>query len=368
MSLSTRDQEQERALRDSDRDVIRDYQWIELRNKIGLSTSKIRNKKDDDQSQLDNRATIYIQNHIKRKEYEEELQTNAFGKLKFVNCPVDKPAQYLRLADNTDMNLIKKIIEDTWGMVKDNRKPHLAISVVGGTKHLSLNGKKREALKKTILAAAQPTNAWFLTEGINLGCSKLIGEIVKEGQFYIKAKEDKSLTKMTRGLKAIGICSWRFIAKNESLVNKDNSRRTVSYDSKRSDYDDTTKTYNLTPGISDTKPSLDQNHTHFLLVDNGREQEEYDREVTKQFYCDFLDKLRQARSAGGLEIPLITLVLEGGTTAMKKVLDSLDKEVPCVIVQASGGAADIIAFACRKENEENEKFTENLEKIIEEKI
>ena len=363
--------DQERAHRD--RDVIREYKWIELRNKIGLSTSKIRNKKDDEKSQLDNEATVYIQNHIKMKESYgkegiiQELQTNAFGKLKFVNCPVDKPAQYLRLADNTDMKHIVKLIEEIWGMLKHKRKPNLAISVVGGTKHLSLNGKKREALKKAILAAAQPTNAWFVTEGINMGCSKLIGEIVKEGQFYIKCKEDKSLTNMTRGLKAIGICSWQFTAKQESLVNKDNLRRTVSYDSKYSDYDDSTKTYK-SPGINDTKPSLDQNHTHFLLVDNGREQEEYDREVTKLFYGDFLDKLRQAKSAGGLEIPLITLVLEGGTTAIKKVLDSLDRKVPCVIVQGSGGAADIIAFACKKENEENENFKQNLEKIIKEKI
>ena len=232
--------DQERAHRD--RDVIREYKWIELRNRIGLSTSKIRNKKDDEKSQLDNEATVYIQNHIKMKEsYEEgiiqELQTNAFGKLKFVNCPVDKPAQYLRLADNTDMKHIMKLIEEIWGMLKHKRKPNLAISVVGGTKHLSLNGKKREALKKAILAAAQPTNAWFVTEGINMGCSKLIGEIVKEGQFYIKCKEDKSLTNMTRGLKAIGICSWQFTAKQESLVNKDNLRRTVSYDSKYSDYE-----------------------------------------------------------------------------------------------------------------------------------
>ena len=262
MSLSTRDREQERALRDRDRDVIRDYQWIELRNKIGLSTSEIQKLKHHQKRQLDKDATKYIHEHIKRKKsYKEgegtikveEMQTNAFGKLKFVNCPVDKPAQYLRLADNTDMKHIKKIIEDTWGMVKHNRKPHLAISVVGGTKHLSLNGKKREALKKTILAAAQPTNAWFLTEGINLGCSKLIGEIVKEGQFYIRAKEDKSLTKMTRGLKAIGICSWRLIANKESLLNKVKSRGTVSYDSKYSDYDDTAKTYKFTPGKNDNK-------------------------------------------------------------------------------------------------------------------
>ena len=361
----------ERTYYNRDRDVIREYQWIEHRNKIGLSTSKIRIKKNNEQRQLDKTATDFIQKNIKRKEsYEEgikELETNAFGKVKFVNCPVDKPARYIRLADNTDMAHVKELVQDIWGMLKHKRKPNLVISVVGGTKHVSLDGKKRDALKKAILAAAKPTNAWFVTEGINMGCSKFIGEIVKEGQFYVKAKEDKSLTKMTRGLKAIGICSWRFIAKQKLLVNKENHRRTEE------DYDDT-KTYNPMPGKNDTKPSLDQNHTHFLLVDNGREQEQgFDREVTKLFYGKFLDELRKEKLEGGLEIPLITLLLEGGTTAIEKVHDSLDRGVPCVIVEGSGGSADILAYACKnesylkKENNEKEEFQKNLEKLIEEK-
>ena len=356
------------------RDVIREYQWIEHRNKIGLSTTKIRNKKNNEQRQLDMKATDFIQKNIKRKEhYEdgiEELPTNAFGKVKFVNCPVDKPARYIRLADNTNMEHVTELVHDIWGMLKHKRKPNLVINVVGGTKHLSLDGKKRDALKKAILAAAKPTNAWFVTEGINMGCSKLIGEIVKEGQFYVKAKEDKSLTKMTRGLKAIGISTWRFIAKQELLVNKENHRRTVSYDSRFSDYDDT-KTYNSMPGKNDTKPSLDQNHTHFLLVDDGREQKDFDRarEVTKLFCGKFLDELRKEKSEGGLEIPLITLLLKGGMPSIEKVLDSLDRGVPCVIVEGSGGSADILAYACKNENylkkENNEKEEEELKKIIE---
>ena len=117
------------------RDVIREYQWIEHRNKIGLSTSKIRNKKNEEQRQLDKEATKFFKENIKRKEsFEkgiEELETNAFGKVKFVNCPVDKPARYIRLADNTGMAHVKELVQDIWGMLKHKRKPNLVISVVG---------------------------------------------------------------------------------------------------------------------------------------------------------------------------------------------------------------------------------------------
>ena len=70
-----------------------------------------------------------------------------------------------------------KIVEDVWGMLKNKRKPNLVISVIGGAKNFNLHGKKREAIKEAILAAAKPTNAWLVTDGINIGCSKLIGEI-----------------------------------------------------------------------------------------------------------------------------------------------------------------------------------------------
>ena len=47
-----------------------------------------------------------------------------------------------------------------------------------------------------------------------MGSMKLIGETIQEGQFLVSDG-----AKMRRGLKAIGIRSWGFIAEEESLVN-----------------------------------------------------------------------------------------------------------------------------------------------------
>ena len=54
----------------------------------------------------------------------------------------------------------------------------------------------------------------LLQGGTHVGSMKLIGETIQEGQFLVSDG-----AKMRRGLKAIGICSWGYIAEEESLVN-----------------------------------------------------------------------------------------------------------------------------------------------------
>ena len=92
-----------------------------------------------------------------------------------------------------------------------------------------------------------------MTGGTNTGCMKLIGETVKQGQFLVP---DGS--KMRRGLKAIGLCSWGYIANSESLVNQTSTEfHKVVYNSNLE-----IKKF--------SKPPLDPNHTHFLMVDSGQ--------------------------------------------------------------------------------------------------
>ena len=53
-----------------------------------------------------------------------------------------------------------------------------------------------------------------MSGGTHVGSMKLVGEAIKEGQFLVPDG-----AKMRRGMKAIGICSWGYIAEEESLVN-----------------------------------------------------------------------------------------------------------------------------------------------------
>ena len=47
----------------------------------------------------------------------------------------------------------------------------------------------------------------------------------------------------------------------------------------------------------------------------------------------------------GLGIPVVTLLLEGGTDAIDEIRENLSSGMPCVIVEGSGRASDIIAYA-----------------------
>ena len=142
----------------------------------------------------------------------QEFLTNAYGQIEFEGT-VSKPAKYLRLADNTTMASVKEFICDYWNLMKP--RPHLALSIVGGAKNFKLDGRKKETFKRGLIAAAQATNAWFLSGGTHVGSMKLIGETIQQGQFLVPDG-----AKMRRGLKAIGICSWGYIAEEESLVNE----------------------------------------------------------------------------------------------------------------------------------------------------
>ena len=72
----------------------------------------------------------------------------------------------------------------------------------------------------------------------------------------------------------------------------------------------------------------------------------------------------------GLGVPVITLLLEGGTDSIYKVKDGLENGQPCVIIEGSGRAADILAYGYRHATRQtsgvwalkdrDEYFAENL--------
>ena len=79
---------------------------------------------------------------------------------------------------------------------------------------------------------------------------KLVGEAVKEGQYLISEG-----SKMQRGLKAIGLCTWGFIHGNTDMVNK--SRDEIS----KIPYNSNIETKRKQP------IPLNPNHTLLILID-----------------------------------------------------------------------------------------------------
>ena len=88
-----------------------------------------------------------------------------------------------------------------------------------------------------------------------MGVMKAVGEAVEEGQTY-----EWDATGYTHTLRCIGIAPWGYIERNQRLLNPPNS----------SQHDNWHKTYTASNKIESGQPvSLNPNHTHFLLVDDG---------------------------------------------------------------------------------------------------
>ena len=296
-----------------------------------------------------------VTNHI------QEFPTNAYGKIEFEGGQIGK---YVRLADNTKMKKVKEFIFYDSSLVKP--KPCMALSIIGGNKNFKLDGRKRETFKKGVIAAAQATNAWIISGGTNTGCMKLIGQIVKEGQFLVSEG-----VRMRKGIRTIGICSWGFIANSELLINPSIADKVLTPDGLKSIQK---VAYNSDLKMS-SKPTLDPNHFRFFLVDDGCSRNHMDSGSggVVKFRADFENMIRK-QEPQGMGIPILTLLLEGGTDAIHELKSSLSVGKSCVIIEGSGRAADILAYAFKNAVRVNNKkafsleqsHIEYLEKMLEE--
>lgn len=103
--------------------------------------------------------------------------------------------------------------------------------------------------------------------------------------------------------------------------------------------------------------SLDPNHTHFILIDDGY------RSAFNASVADYRAKLERKIAAPvdasrtveirGLGIPVVQVLVEGGFDSIDNVHESVTRGIPVVICQGTGRAADVIAFA----------FNHHIEKI-----
>ena len=100
-------------------------------------------------------------------------------------------------------------------------------------------------------------------------------------------------------------------------------------------------------GNPDLQPiGLDQNHTHFVMIDDGTVGK-FGGEIGSKASIE--NSVAEGLSLGkfGSESPISTVLLaiQGGPGTVKTVLECLKQGTPCVIVNGSGKASNLIAYA-----------------------
>lgn len=220
--------------------------------------------------------------------------------------------------------------------------PNLLISVTGGAETFHLKRKLTEAFQKGLIEAAKLTKAWIITGGTNTGVMKLVGEAVRDHLLGHDQKVNVTI---------IGIVPWGCISGKNALVNKENSDRGLW------------PAYIKEPFKRErNEATLEPNHSHFLLVDNGT-QHNFGTEISLRASIEkAISETKTGRDKDSATIPAVCIVLEGGPGTLKTVHSAIKCGTPCVVIKDSGRAADILAHAYSRD--EVARTTEQYEKII----
>ncbi|XP_011703742.1 PREDICTED: transient receptor potential cation channel trpm isoform X2 [Wasmannia auropunctata] len=239
--------------------------------------------------------------------------TDAYGTIEFQGGPHPTKAQYVRLAHDTRPEPIVQLLCREWNL----GLPKLLITVHGGRSNFELQASLKKVLRKGLLKAAKTTGAWIFTGGTNTGVTRQVGDALLLERSQRQGR-----------VVSIGIAPWGILDKSHELVGRGGE---VSYDCVSSPW---TK-YTV----------LNNRHAYFLLVDNGTGGRYGAEIVLRRRLEKYISNLKLQPYTHS-SIPVVALVIEGGTNTIRAVLEYVtdDPPVPVVVCDGSGRAADLIAF------------------------
>ncbi|XP_052279179.1 transient receptor potential cation channel subfamily M member 3-like isoform X3 [Dreissena polymorpha] len=247
----------------------------------------------------------------------EAKVTDAYGVLEFQGAPHPSKAQYVRLSSyDSKADQVLQLLLTQWGL----ELPKLLITVHGGILNFDLQPKLKRVFRKGLLKAAKTTGAWIITGGTNTGVTRHVGDAISDRSLKAKNK-----------IIAIGIAPWGIVENKEELIGKDVIVPYHCVSSPRTNYS-----------------VLNNNHSYFLLVDNGTVGKYGGEVIFRKRLEKYIahQKITFTNGVRGRGVPVICVVLEGGANTIRSVLEYVTDTppVPVVVCDGSGRAADLLAF------------------------
>uniref|UniRef100_A0A3B3YQL8 TRPM SLOG domain-containing protein n=1 Tax=Poecilia mexicana TaxID=48701 RepID=A0A3B3YQL8_9TELE len=260
--------------------------------------------------------------------------TDAFGDINFRSF-WQKESKYARVSVDTSPKLLYELLTEQWKL----DPPKLVISVTGGAKKFFLKSHLKKVFYRGIIKIAQTTGAWIITGGTNVGVMRHVG----------LAMSDCALSNTTQQkIVAIGVAPWGVIHNRAALVH-DKGCFPANY------VIDTQGQRDLT--------YLDNNHTHFLLVDDGTNGH-YGVEIPLRAK---LEQYISDMEINGIKIPVVCVVLDGGLGTLRVICHAIRNNTPCVILEGSGRMADVIAYVFEQRESmtiSNDLIQQQMEKFF----
>ncbi|XP_061081605.1 transient receptor potential cation channel subfamily M member 2-like [Conger conger] len=248
-----------------------------------------------------------------RQKHIREVPTDAYGDINFSGLG-HKMGKYVRVSTDTSTDVLYELMTNHWNL----RPPNLLISVTGGTQNFYMRTRLKKMFRRGLIKVAKTTGAWILTGGTHTGVMMHVGQAVRDYALTTSTTEDQIV--------AIGMANWGTVLNRDTLVNKEGCFPAQ---------------YSLDKQNKGRLACLDVNHSHFLLVDDGRNGH-YNMEIALR---SKLEKLISQQPLGdkGLKVPVVCVVLDGGYGALNTIYNAMLNSTPCVILEGSGRLADVIA-------------------------
>lgn len=240
--------------------------------------------------------------------------TDAYGTIDFQDSATRTcRAKYVRVAVDTKPDVLLQLMLREWQM----EKPKLLLSVQGGSENFTLPDKVKQAFSKGLITAAVSTGAWILTDGINTGVSKYVGEALKTFGSHDRRKRN-----------TVGITPWGVIDNNTDLIGRDVFRP-----------------YQPLGNPLSKRACLNGFHSHFLLVDDGTLGKHGCQQGLRRRLENHI-QLQKIHPRFNQRVPVVCVVVEGGPGVIATVLDYVSRvpPVPVFVFEGSGRAADLLAF------------------------
>ncbi|NP_001155067.1 transient receptor potential cation channel subfamily M member 8b L homeolog [Xenopus laevis] len=249
------------------------------------------------------------------KRHTKEVSTDAYGEIQFETF--GRRAKYIRLSRDTTPEILYKLMTSYWQL----RTPNLIISVTGGARNFSLKPRIRKIIRRLVYIA-QSKGAWIFTGGTHHGLMKYIGEVVR----------DNTISRSSEGkVVAIGIAAWGMISNRDSLIRSpDAEGNYIAH-------------YDMDGQKEDGLYFLDNNHTHFILVDNGSHKHPTIEAGLRASLEKCISELTAPDSDYSGKIPIVCFAHSGGKETLKAINRALKSNIPCIVVEGSGQIADVIA-------------------------
>ncbi|CAF1153400.1 unnamed protein product [Adineta steineri] len=221
--------------------------------------------------------------------------------------------KYIRINNQSHMKHIYELLVNDCG----DTKPALILSIYGGAKYFTMTEKLEKEIIRGIIDAAATSSAWILTTGINNGVSKLIGEGISHYRL-LKAYPNKII--------CIGLTKWGTINESTRFELKHTTNG----------YSPTLCRWQISDDDADTDVTIEKNHTHCILFDDGRLSgylSDGQRDALVKEACE--DKEHKCYG--------VTIIVEGGKNTIEVLQHDIKANRPIVFIEDSGRLADVFA-------------------------